>query len=67
MKREAMRALREMTLDELTQKLRDTEQELFSLRLQLRSGHLDNHARVRELRRNAARLHTLVHEHGRTP
>jgi large subunit ribosomal protein L29 len=47
---------------ELNNKLNDSHQELFNLRFQRASGQLTNTARVREVRRQIARIKTLLHQ-----
>jgi large subunit ribosomal protein L29 len=47
---------------ELEQKLKDFKAELFNLRFQLATGQLDNPMRIREVRRNIARLKTIMRE-----
>jgi large subunit ribosomal protein L29 len=56
------RELRECETDELEQRLVDARQELFNLRFQHVTGQLDNSARVGQVRRNVARLHTVLRE-----
>lgn len=56
------RELRECETDELEQRLVDARQELFNLRFQLVTGQLDNSARLGQVRRQVARLHTLLRE-----
>ena len=48
--------IRELTNEELGRALEDTRRELFNLRLQLQTGQLENTARIREARREIARL-----------
>jgi len=55
-------ALRQMTLTELHEQLEKDRQELFNLRFQAATQQLENPRRVREVRRNIARLLTLLHE-----
>jgi large subunit ribosomal protein L29 len=57
-----MTELKELSLPELTTRLRDWEDQLEALRFQLDSGQLPNTARVRTIRRDIARLRTVVHE-----
>jgi len=57
-----LRALREMTTRELEEKLAATKEELFNLKFQLVTGHLEDHARVSKLRRNIAQVHTILAE-----
>jgi large subunit ribosomal protein L29 len=40
--------------------LRDRRQELLQLRLQRATGQLEQHRRIREIRRGIARVHTLI-------
>jgi large subunit ribosomal protein L29 len=54
--------LRELTLDELDQKLVEAKQELFNLRFQLATGKQDNSARLGQVRREIARVATLLRE-----
>ena len=52
--------IRELTEAELRQKLDDTTKELFNLRVQQTSGQLEKPSRIRELRRDAARIQTVI-------
>ena len=52
--------LRGKTSDELTDVLLDSKKELFNLRFQRASGQLENTARIREVRRNIARVKTML-------
>jgi large subunit ribosomal protein L29 len=54
--------LRELTLDELEQKLLESKHELFNLRFQLATGKQDNSARLGQVRKEIARLATLLRE-----
>jgi large subunit ribosomal protein L29 len=56
------RELRECETDELEQRLVDARQELFNLRFQHVTGQLDNYNRLGELRREVARMETLLRE-----
>ncbi len=59
--------LRDLTDDELAQKLGERRQELFNLRFQHATGALENSARVRQAKREIARILTVRHEReGRT-
>lgn len=55
-------AIREMTPEELSKKLRDNRDELLNLRLGKNSGKVENPARIRTLRREIARLETVARE-----
>ena len=52
--------LRQKTEDELNDQLLDLKKEQFNLRFQSASGQLENTARVREVRRDIARIKTLL-------
>ncbi|WP_347489939.1 50S ribosomal protein L29 [Desulfoscipio sp. XC116] len=54
--------LRDMTVEELQKKMNDTKDELFRLRFQLATGQLDNPMRIKEVRRNIARVITVIRE-----
>ena len=56
------RDLRDLSDDELDQKLADTRQELFNLRFQSATGALENSARLRLAKREIARILTLRNE-----
>jgi large subunit ribosomal protein L29 len=57
-----MTELKELSLLELNNRLREWEDQLEALRFQLDSGQLPNTARVRTIRRDIARLRTVIHE-----
>jgi large subunit ribosomal protein L29 len=52
--------LRELTNDELHQKLEDLQEEMFNLRFQKAMNRLENAMRIREVRRDIARIKTLM-------
>jgi len=54
--------LRERTDEELTTNLRELEEEVFKLRLQMVTGQLDNLMLAKGARRTIARIHTLLRE-----
>ena len=54
--------LRPKTSDELKTQLADLRKEQFNLRFQRASGQLENTARVRQVRRDIARIMTLLGE-----
>lgn len=54
--------LQAMTEAELTNQLDDSFQELFNLRFQKATGKLSNTARVREVKRDIARIKTVLRE-----
>ena len=52
--------IKEMTQLELQHKLTDLKEELFNLRFQLATGHLDDYTRIRYLRKQIARVQTVI-------
>ncbi len=54
--------LRELHDEELENRLAEASQELFNLRFQHVTGQLDNYARLSEVRREVARVNTLLRE-----
>jgi len=54
--------LREMTRDELLQKRRELDDELFNLKMRRSLKALDNPLRLRTNRRDYARIETVLHE-----
>ncbi len=54
--------LRDMSDDELATRLVEARQELFNLRFQHVTGQLDNYARLGQLRKEIARLETILRE-----
>jgi large subunit ribosomal protein L29 len=56
------RELRDLTKEELLKKKKDTKEELFNLRFQHSTGQLENNARLKLLKRDVARLETVLRE-----
>ncbi len=54
--------LREMTEDELGTRLAEARQELFNLRFQHATGQLENTGQLKEVRKNIARLLTVLNQ-----
>ncbi len=54
--------LRDMSDDTLTEELRKAKAELFNLRFQSATGQLDNHGRLRAVRKDIARIYTIMRE-----
>jgi large subunit ribosomal protein L29 len=54
--------LRDLSVDEINQKMTETKEELFNLRFQNATGQLDNYKRLRELKRDVARIKTILRE-----
>ena len=57
-----MKEITELTMDELLTKRRDLRQERLHLRLQQQSGQLEQPSRLRLLRRDIARIETVLSE-----
>ena len=58
--------LREMTTVELQEQLEEDRQELFNLRFQSSTQQVENPRRMREVRKNIARILTILSERGTT-
>ena len=54
--------LRELSDEDLDKKLGETRRELFNLRFQSATGQLENHGRLRSVKRDIARLYTVMRE-----
>ena len=54
--------LRELSDEELVTKLREAKAELFNLRVQAATGQLDNNRRLQVVRREIARIYTIMRE-----
>ena len=54
--------LRNLDDAELTSKLREAKEELFNLRFQGATGQLENHGRLRAVRKDIARIYTILRE-----
>ena len=54
--------LRELTDEELTERLRESKEELFNLRFQNAIGQLKNTSRIKDVRKTIARVLTIVRE-----
>lgn len=60
-----IKELREMSVEELAANRRDLKHELLNLRIQKESGQIENPARIKEARRDIARIETLLNERAR--
>lgn len=54
--------IRQMSDKELNEKLMDLKSELFNLRFQLATGQLDNPMRIKAVRKDIARIKTIMRE-----
>lgn len=57
--------IRDLTNEELEQRIDETYQESLNLRIRQGAGQIENPLRIRELRRDIARLKTILNERGR--
>lgn len=55
--------IRELSVEELEVKLTDLKKDLFNLRLQNATNQLDNPTRIAEVKRDIARVNTILREH----
>jgi large subunit ribosomal protein L29 len=58
---------RDLSDDEVTQKVRELSEEVFNLRFQLTMGVAKNPARIGQARRDLARAYTIIRERGGQP
>lgn len=61
-RKDAARARRELTVAELTQRLAEAREEEFRLRFRRATETIDNTTRFRDLRRDIARIQTVLRE-----
>jgi len=54
--------MRDLTLDELHAKAHDLRGEAFNVRIKRSTGQLENTARLKQLRRDIARVETIIRE-----
>ena len=54
--------LRALSRDELNTKVSELKEELFSLRFQAATGQLESHGRLRAVRKDIARIYTVIQE-----
>ena len=54
--------LRELTVEELQEKLKDLKEELFQLRFQLAVNQLDNPMRISAVKKDIARINTILRQ-----
>ena len=59
--------LRNMETEELEGRLAEARQEAFNLRFQLVTGQLDNYSRIGQVRREVARIETILRERELAP
>lgn len=61
------RNIRDFSDDELRRKLEDLKEELFNLRFRAATGELDNSARIRLVKKDIARVLTIMRERQPVP
>ena len=54
--------IRDLPVEDIEKQLAETKEELFNLRFQNATGQLDNYKRLGELKRDVARLKTILRE-----
>ncbi len=54
--------MRRLSLEELSQRLSDSADDLFRMKFQLISGQLQDPARIKQTRREVARIKTIINE-----
>ncbi|MFT3875597.1 MAG: 50S ribosomal protein L29 [Propioniciclava sp.] len=54
--------LRGLSREELDKKVVELKEELFTLRFQAATGQLESHGRLREVRKDIARVYTVIQE-----
>ena len=52
--------IKDLSVEELQTKTQELQQELFNLKFQLHTGHLENTSRVPQVRRDVARMKTIL-------
>jgi large subunit ribosomal protein L29 len=57
--------LRDKSIDELNTRERELREQLFKLRFQRATGRMENPMKIRDVRREIARIKTLVNERSR--
>ncbi len=60
-----VKELRGKSVEELNQELVAAKKELFNLRLKNATNQLENTSRIKEVRKNIARIQTMITEAGR--
>lgn len=54
--------LNDLKVDELQAKVSELQQEMFNLRFQLHTGHLENTARLSQIKKDVARVKTVLNQ-----
>ena len=54
--------IRNLTTEEINAKIKETKEELFSLRMQKATGMIEKPSRINDLRKEVARIKTILNE-----
>ncbi|MCF6177886.1 MAG: 50S ribosomal protein L29 [Geopsychrobacter sp.] len=54
--------IKDLSVEELQSKAAELEQEMFNLRFQLHTGHLENSAKLSQIRKDVARVKTVLNQ-----
>jgi len=54
--------LKDLSVEELQSKAAELEQEVFNLRFQLHTGHLENSSKLSQIRKDVARVKTVLNQ-----
>lgn len=57
-----VKEIRDMSDAELQKKIGELKEELFNLRFQMATGQLENHTRIRDVKKSIARVKTIIRE-----
>ena len=61
-----IKELRELSNKELETKIREAKKELFNLRMKQSTGTLEKPSKIKELRKDVARMKTIIREREKT-
>ncbi len=57
-----VKELRDLTTEQINVKIEETKEEIFNLRMQQATGNLEKPSRLKELRKDVARMKTILAE-----
>ena len=57
-----VKELRELTTEQINVKIEESKEEIFNLRMQQATGNLEKPSRLKELRKDVARMKTILAE-----
>ena len=57
-----VKEIRELTTEQINAKIDETKEEIFNLRMQQATGNLEKPSRLKELRKDVARMKTILAE-----